>query len=134
MIVGSYFSVTWIGFKEYVKLLILSVPLDVYIALILLWIIAVVISFLLKNWKKSIPLLSQLFFLEYVFLVFCSTVIYREIFEGSSVHLEPFWSYFDKESGMFVLRAEHILNILVFIPIGFCMFFFIRSMRYLNLY
>ena len=52
----------------------------------------------------------------YVFFIFCSTVLFRDKTEEMHYFLHPFWSY----STLYNRRiAEIVLNILMFIPIGF---------------
>lgn len=56
---------------------------------------------------------SVLLLIEYVFLVFCSTVIFRPTGETRQYDFHPFWSYYSPE-----LLVENIMNVIVFIPIG----------------
>jgi glycopeptide antibiotics resistance protein len=56
---------------------------------------------------------SVLLLIEYVFLVFCSTVIFRPTGETRQYDFHPFWSYDRPE-----LLVENIMNVIVFIPIG----------------
>lgn len=56
---------------------------------------------------------SVLLLIEYVFLIFCSTVIYRKVGEGAGHNFSPFWSYGKPE-----LVVENIMNVIVFIPVG----------------
>ena len=52
----------------------------------------------------------------YVFFVLCSTVLFRDKTEGRHYFLLPFWSY----AALYNRRiAEIVLNVLMFIPIGF---------------
>ena len=57
-----------------------------------------------ENWTLTI---------EYIFLLFCSTVIFRPIGETRQYDFPPFWSYDRPE-----LLVENIMNVIVFIPIG----------------
>ena len=52
----------------------------------------------------------------YVFFILCSTVLFRDKAEEMHYFLQPFWSYTELYNRRI---AEIILNILMFIPIGF---------------
>ena len=56
---------------------------------------------------------SVLLLIEYVFLVFCSTVIFRPTSETRQYDFHPFWSYDRPE-----LLVENIMNVVVFVPVG----------------
>jgi len=51
--------------------------------------------------------------IEYIFLLFCSTVIFRTTGEARQYDFHPFWSY-DRPD----LLIENIMNVIVFIPVG----------------
>ena len=56
---------------------------------------------------------SVLLLIEYIFLLFCSTVIFRPTGETRQYDFHPFWSYDRPE-----LLVENIMNVVVFIPVG----------------
>ena len=56
---------------------------------------------------------SVLLLIEYIFLLFCSTVIFRPTGETRQYDFHPFWSYDRPE-----LLVENIMNVIVFIPMG----------------
>lgn len=55
-------------------------------------------------------------FLGYVILVFCTTIFFREDTYEKCYMLRPFWSYTLLDNR---LLAQLIMNVLLFIPIGF---------------
>ncbi len=57
--------------------------------------------------------LAKLFLIEYTALIYCSTVICRNVFIERKFEYTPFWSY-DRAD----LLVENIMNVWVFIPIG----------------
>jgi len=71
-----------------------------------------------KGLKIGIRLSSVLFLLEYVFLILCSTVIFRTTKEIRKFDFHPFWSYKAIGEGRIELLPENIMNVVVFIPIG----------------
>lgn len=52
-------------------------------------------------------------------ILYCSTVIYRKNGVETGINLMPFWSYFAIMDGKEQMVLEKILNVLVYIPIGF---------------
>ena len=58
-------------------------------------------------------------FIAYLVLVLCNTVICRETFSEYQYSLIPFWSYHASINGKSYLITENLLNIVLFIPIGF---------------
>lgn len=56
---------------------------------------------------------------ECIFIIFCSTVIYRETLPEPHSNFMPFWSYQAIKNGEDMYIVENILNIILFIPIGF---------------
>lgn len=59
---------------------------------------------------------SFLLFMGYVFLVLCTTIFFREETYEKRYMISPFWSY----TSLYERRvAEILLNIIMFIPIGF---------------
>lgn len=55
----------------------------------------------------------------YLFLVYGSTVFFRSPSAISQYNIVPFWSYVAAINGEEELLSENILNVIVFIPIGF---------------
>ena len=51
---------------------------------------------------------------EYMFLIYCSTVIFRAVRGVREYDYTPFWSYNRPE-----LLMENIMNVVAFVPIGF---------------
>ena len=56
-----------------------------------------------------------------VFLILCATVIFRETGAERGYNLILFWSYFDygRHSYFLEMFGENILNVLLFVPVGF---------------
>ena len=107
------------GYKEYLETLYSRIPEPVYEGVGSIFVIGVVLilSFIgMKGWRY----VSGLLLGEFVFLIYASTVIFRESSEDSNSHFTPFWSYRNCfHEGEFHLDPEVVLNILVFLPVGF---------------
>ena len=65
--------------------------------------------------KKAIALLLA----DYVIFLICSTIIFRTESAETGWRLMPFWTYREIANGYDQFVMEIVLNILVFIPIGF---------------
>ena len=99
--------------KFYILSLISGVPQFVYEGLLSVFVIGAVILFFSK-WRKSGKDIALLLLIEYLFLLYSSTVFLREDWGVIRCELIPFWSYSRPD-----LIVENIMNVVVFIPIGF---------------
>ena len=104
----------------------LGVPSDLLNISLLIFVVAFVLFAICKRNPRSIVrFCAFIALIEFVFILYCSTVVFRS---GNSVvgySLEPFWSYQAIANGKTELILENILNVLVFIPVGFlCGLFF----------
>ena len=62
-----------------------------------------------RAWREVFRLMLA----EYIFILYCSTIIFREFKEQPLVKITPFWSY-----GMPELYVEKLMNLFAFMPIG----------------
>lgn len=107
--------------EEIISLQFRGVPDSVFIVSVLFLSILLVFMFLLRMDKgKTSRLIFLMLLVEYVFLMFCSTVICRETKDTHHLELTPFWNYHN------VLNVnkpydywEVLLNIFLYSPIGF---------------
>lgn len=105
-------------FKHYVISLYQDIPQEVYEGLLSVFCIGLVVFVAWKGLKTGLRYSAILLLVEYVFLIFCSTVIFRATGEISKYDFHPFWSYKAIQDGRENLLAENIMNVIVFIPIG----------------
>ena len=68
-------------------------------------------------------------FVEYLVLLFCSTVVFRDVAPPISIKFMLFKGYF---SGNLSLLKDALLNIAIFVPIGFCTSVFLRYSKWLK--
>lgn len=105
-------------FGQYLTKLYQDVPQEVYVGLLALFCFGAVIIIaccgLKHGWRKIVGLLLA----EYVFVIYCSTVIFRTAADGNGHEFEPFWSYKAIENGRVELLAENMMNVVVFVPVG----------------
>ena len=107
-------------FLQYIGNLYKDVPSSVYAGLLSVFCIVVVICVANKGGKKEWRLLFKIVFAEFLFLIYSTTIIFRTAKESVEYHFSPFWSYFayDKVERPELL-LENIMNVMVFIPLGF---------------
>ena len=100
-------------FKQYIISLYKDIPQEVYEGLLSVFCLGVVLFIAFKGVRTGFRWSSVLLLIEYIFLLFCSTVIFRPTGETRQYDFHPFWSY-DRPD----LLVENIMNVIVFIPIG----------------
>lgn len=112
------FSWLFFQFKCYTRV-IYKIPDYVYVLLGSLLIIGFVI-FLVKNgFRKGIRYSALLMLAEYVMIIIGATVIYRKTDLERRIDLHPLWSYQAFYNGHTALLMEIVMNVVLFIPIGF---------------
>ncbi len=103
--------------KEYILNYDIGVPSVVVIVTCLLVCTIVLLLFRLKtNYSIFVRQVSFCLLMGYIFLVFCTTIFYREETFEKRYYLHPLWSYsvlYNK------LLAQIIMNVILFVPIGF---------------
>lgn len=114
---------------DYFESLYKYIPMAVYEGLLSVLCLGVVVIFacngLKRGWKKIIGLIL----IEYVFVIFCSTVIFRTAADGNGHNFRPFWSYEAIQDGRSELLVENIMNVVVFIPVGILLGFMVNGAR-----
>ena len=100
-------------FKQYIISLYKDIPQEVYEGLLSIFCIGLVVFIAWKGFKTGLRYSATLLLIEYVFLIFCSTVIFRAVSATRQYDFHPFWSYDRPE-----LLVENIMNVIVFIPVG----------------
>ncbi len=108
----------FIQLKDYTICLIEMIPQSVYEGMASIFCLGLVCFVAWKGWKKGLRYSAALLLLNYVFLLFCSTVFYRATAEYKKFDFTPFWSYRAIEGGAENLILENIVNVLMFLPVG----------------
>lgn len=105
--------------RKYCLQLINEVPHEIYVAMLIVLCVGAMILIGLCGFRKGLFYSSRLLFVECVFLLFASTVIFRAVRSVRKFDFSPFWSYRAIIDGSEPqLLSENIMNIIVFIPIG----------------
>ena len=100
-------------FRQYIINLYQDIPQEVYEGLLSVFCLGLVVFIAWKGLKTGLRYSATLLLVEYIFLLFCSTVFFRTTSELRKYDIHPFWSYDRPE-----LLVENIMNVIVFIPVG----------------
>lgn len=112
-------------FKQYIISLYTNIPQEVYEGLLSVFCLGMVLFVAFKGIRTGLKCSSILLLIEYIFLIFCSTVIFRTTGETRQYDFHPFWSYNRPD-----LLPENIMNVVVFIPVGVLLGFMFQSSRF----
>lgn len=69
--------------------------------------------------RKVLNFLAFPTLIAYITFIFCKTVLFREMKAKCIYDLHPFWSYKAILNGRDDLVTENILNVVLFMPVGF---------------
>ena len=105
-------------FVRYITDLYQDVPTCVYEGLLLVFFLGSVLFLSVKRLKRGWRMSAGLLALEYVILIYCATVVFREYVENVGHSFTPFWSYKAIDNGRDNLLAESVMNVVVFVPVG----------------
>ena len=119
-------------FKQYIVSLYQDIPQEVYEGLLSVFCLGLVIFIAWKGLKTGIRYSATLLLVEYIFLLFCSTVFFRTTCELRIYDFQPFWSYKAIQDGREDLLAENIMNVVVFIPVGLLLGIAFKQMTWLK--
>ena len=98
-----------------------GIPIEIYWGLLGLFVVGLLVLICRKGFKRGLRYGTVLLLAEWVFLVLCAIVLFREPSAERGYNLMPFWSYWDygEHSYFMEMFGENILNVLLFVPIGF---------------
>lgn len=100
-------------FREYIVSLYQNIPTEVYEGLLSVFCLGLVVFIAWKGFKIGLRYSVALLLIEYIFLIFCSTVFFRTPGDTRQYDFQPFWSYSRPD-----LFVENLMNVVVFIPVG----------------
>ena len=100
-------------FRQYIISLYQGIPQEIYEGLLSVFCMGLVVFIAWKGFKTGLRYSATLLLVESIFLLFCSTVIFRAVSATRQYDFHPFWSY-DRPD----LLIENIMNVIVFIPVG----------------
>ena len=110
---------TWenLRLKEYAHELMVINSESVYEGLGIVFCFGAVFFLIWKGVRKGLQYTALLALLEYITMIYCSTVFCRTVIDDEKydrTQLTPFWSYNRPE-----LFVENVINVVMFVPIGF---------------
>ena len=117
-------------FADYVSRLAAGIPFAVYEVTASVFCIGLVILVTWKGIKRGIQYSLPLLLVDYVLLMFSSTVFCRTTNEARKYDFHPFWSYRAIQDGQVHLLPQNIMNVVVFIPIGLLLGVIFRQMAW----
>ena len=105
----------------YARNVVSSVPVEIYWGLLGLLVIGLLVLIWWKGFRRGGRYGAVLLLAEWVLLVLSAIVFFRETGAERGYNLMPFWSYWDYGEHSYFLEmfGENILNVLLFVPIGF---------------
>lgn len=108
----------------YFESLINEIPLYIFKGLLMVLCIGSVVFLFIKGrnaWRD----IKRLLLVDYIILIYCTAVIFRNVKEVREYNYAPFWSY-DKPEFM----TENIMNVLMFVPVGLLLGLTIKNMNW----
>lgn len=106
-------------FREYLSLLYQCIPQCVFDTAGVVFIIGAVLILLIWGFSKGWRKIGALLLVEYLALIYCSTLAFRRTIENLPVKIIPFERYANVFNGTREhLEPELLMNVLVFIPVG----------------
>ena len=118
------------SFREYLQQLFDGVPGDVYLLLLAVFCISAMVLLSFRGARSGGRGVLVVLLAEYVFLLYCSTIIFRGEAERGH-NFVPFWSYLEIYHGDdLYLLPQNIMNVLVFVPLGLLLGAAFRSMNW----
>lgn len=104
--------------NQYALSLINQIPKYEYEALLSIFCLSVVVILVIYGFKKGYRKIFQVLLLEYIVLLYSSTLLLRDRVEKCGPNFKPFWSYTSIQGGNEHILVESIMNVVVFIPLG----------------
>lgn len=120
--------------KKYCFQLINEVPHEVYVVMLIMFCVGAFLLIRLYGFRKGLACSFRLLFVEYIFLLYASTVIFRTVMSVRKYDFTPFWSYKAIMDGSEPqLLPENTMNVLVFVPVGLLAGVAFRRMTWKNI-
>jgi glycopeptide antibiotics resistance protein len=117
------------AFCDYVDAVIHAVPWWVYGIALVIIIIGSIFAFIKRGRNKGLKISACLFLLFYVIVLFCSTVFFRATTTTRHYPFDFLWHYQAIGQGKVLFFPEIIMNIAVFVPIGFAIGLAFRKLK-----
>ena len=109
-----------------------KIPESVYIVLIVLLGVGSLFLLWQKGLREGFRYVMAFLLVEWVFLILCSAVLFRDAHVERHCKLIPFWSYFlyGQNTDLKEMAAINLLNVVMFIPVGLLLGLSFREMTW----
>ena len=106
--------------RVYTNSVVSSVPILVFLGLLTVLSIGFVLLLWRKGLRDGLRYSTRLLLAEWVFLVLCFSVLFRESGDDYRFNLIPLSSYFDYAENSYLkeMAAINTLNVVMFVPVG----------------
>lgn len=118
------------GLGDYIAGQFRLIPSYIYGIGLILFIIGCLVTLFMRNRIIAVRMILAMLLFEYMFLIFGTTVLFRQSDVVRHHHYLPFWSYTEKPYGHVLLLPETIVNIVMFVPVGFLVCMIIRQLKW----
>ena len=97
-----------------------NIPSFIILGLMVMLGIGCTILVLRQRWKDGLRASAILLLMEWLFLILCTAVIFRDVRVERDFNLIPFNSYFHISENSYLIEAAavNVLNVIMFIPVG----------------
>ncbi len=107
-------------FFLYLKSNYSDVPVTFYVVLLFVFNIGAILSFSKYGKEKGFRVFALVVLIEIIILILAATVFLRETNPNVGYNFIPFWSYrMPSKDLQYSMYMENLMNILMFIPLGF---------------
>lgn len=115
---------------NYLTVLYYRIPDSIYLSGLALFVIGTVLFVYFCGFSKGIKKVTLFVLIEYIFLLLCSTVIFRENNPEAVIDMKGFIDIV--RDGSYYRVPEKLMNILVFIPIGILSGYVFEKLKWWN--
>lgn len=108
--------------EYYLYLLALKsvIPDYVFYTLLIVLLSSLLMCFISSLRRLYIRLICRILLIEYVFLIYSSTLIFRTSDDAYYHNFTPFWSYSRSlRRGCLIMSVDMVMNVAIFFPVGF---------------
>lgn len=120
----------WVRLKDFSLNLLDSIPQTVFEGTASVFWLGLVVFVVRKGFKTGLRYTAALLLMEYIFLLFCSTIVCRVVDETIQYDFHPLWSYKAIQDGREDIFVENLMNIFVFIPVGLLLSVVFKQMKW----
>lgn len=106
------------------------IPYYIYVVVAVVLCIGALTFYVWKGYEKGTRYTALLAMIEYVGLIYSSTVFFRKTSRRLKYDWHPFWSYQTIDEGKGNLISENIMNVVLFIPVGLLLGLAIRNVKW----